>query len=151
MCVRSIKIKIKVFLNYSCRTRIQLIQLIQFNAEKPKMNKPVTYSTKCYTYVCAGCGGLAQTERKDTLTCSPACRVKAHRNGSLTRIRVLANRFNVLPSMMLQTKAQKILRPDLNERLLSGEIDIYSVQGEISKAFTKLVIGIVEAEANRSN
>lgn len=35
-----------------------------------------------YVYVCAGCDKLA-IGRADSLTCCGACRVRAHRNGSI--------------------------------------------------------------------
>jgi hypothetical protein len=38
----------------------------------------VTFKPKCYVYRCIACDDFFDTNRSDALTCSPACRVRAH-------------------------------------------------------------------------
>jgi hypothetical protein len=61
----------------------------------------VTYSSKRYISVCPGCDRLFDTERRDAMTCSPACRVRAHRSGELKRLRSIAKSLKVRPAGIL--------------------------------------------------
>jgi hypothetical protein len=114
----------------------------------------VTYSRKRYIFKCAGCDCLEESARKDTLTCSPACRVRAHRSGELKRLRELAARMDVDPSAILHAGAAKRLAPDIvlriraNERKPNGKsLSLYDFQDEIARALDKLVIEYVDRNA----
>ena len=98
-------------------------------------NGVVTLKPKCYTFICLGCGLLAQSSRSDTVTCSPACRVRAHRTGPAAENRLLAQKIKVPIGMMGQVKAVIALRPDLAERIRCGEIEIDQTQREMAQAF----------------
>lgn len=100
----------------------------------------VTYSTKCYTYVCAGCGKLSQSNRRDQLTCSTACRVKAHRNGSIKALRDLAVSFDISPASIVQSKAIGALRPDLAEQISRREILFADAMRETNHALITAVM-----------
>lgn len=99
--------------------------------------RPVTLKAKCYTFICLGCGLLAQSERSDAVTCSPACRVRAHRNGAAAENRLLAKKIDVPIGMMGQVKAVITLRPDLAERIRIGEIEVddAETQREMFRSF----------------
>lgn len=99
----------------------------------------VTHKPKCYVSVCAGCGRLDQSERSDTLTCSPACRVRAHRNGSLKALRAIALSLDIRPATILQCKAVIWLRPDLAEQLSNGKLTINAAQSQMRAAFLELL------------
>lgn len=100
-------------------------------------------SERTYIYVCAGCNLLDETFRRDTLFCSPACRVREHRNGSLDTLRAFAAANDIHVSEILRAKAIERLCPDLVPRIMSGEIrrtDSADVQRQVSREFTKLVM-----------
>lgn len=61
----------------------ELKAVTDFVAQRRRANQPVTDKPKRYPYVfvCAGCHLLAHSERADTITCSPACRVKLSSTG----------------------------------------------------------------------
>ena len=62
-------------------------------------------------------GSLAETSRRDTLVCSPGCRVKAHRSGGAVEVRRMAASARVAPGLIVRCQAIKMMRPDLGERL----------------------------------
>jgi hypothetical protein len=104
----------------------------------------VTYSRKRYIFKCACCGGLWESNRRDTLTCSPACRVAAHRSGALKIAREEAVRVDVGVERLLHVAAAKSLAPDLIRRLAERKSNgrpysIYDFQDEIGRAFDRLV------------
>ncbi len=84
------------------------------------MTAHVTFKPKCYVFVCVGCGLLAESERSDAVTCSTACRVKAHRSGELKRLREVADAMDITVSLIQQSAAIKELAPDMHNELLSG-------------------------------
>ena len=79
-----------------------------------------------YVFQCAGCGLLAQSDRRDVITCSPACRVKAHRSGSAARLRRIAEAYGIPPALIRQTAAVELLRPDLAQQVKSGAMPLYA-------------------------
>ena len=95
------------------------------------MTTPVTLKPKCYVYVCAGCGLFFPPGRSDALTCSGACRVKAHRNGALRCLRQLAASADVPPGMLLQARAIERLCPHLVPEVMSGRIKIEDTRAEV--------------------
>jgi len=111
------------------------------------MSGAVTLKPKCYTFVCLGCDLLAQSSRSDAVTCSPACRVRAHRSGAAAENKLLAKKIDVPIGMMGQVKAVIALRPDLAERIRGGEIEIDEAQRGMAQAF--FAIACKQAEALR--
>ena len=91
------------------------------------------------TYVCIGCGLLSQSERSHTITCSAACRTRAHRNGSAKALRDLAAAFKIDASGIAQAKALSILRPDLEQAVASGALGIPGAQADLNRAFVSMV------------
>ena len=79
-----------------------------------------------YVFVCAGCGLLAESTRSDALTCSRACRVRAHRNGALKQLRREATKGDVPPALMLQIAAALRLAPHLEKKVMSGRLKVAS-------------------------
>jgi hypothetical protein len=71
-------------------------------------------------YKCVGCGRLHMSDRTDCLTCSPACRVRAYRNGDLRRLRVLAEQADVSPGLLQRMKALQELCPHLGPRIMQS-------------------------------
>ena len=102
----------------------------------------VTYSTKCYTFVCAGCAGLAQSHRRDTLTCSSACRVRAHRNGSFKAIHTLASTMKIDAADILKAKAIMMLAPALNQSVAAGTMTIDDAQPAMAAKFGELLAAL---------
>jgi len=93
---------------------------------------PVTARPKCYTFICVGCGLLAQSSRSDAITCSPACRVRAHRTGAAAENKRLAQKIHVPIGLLVQIRAIITLRPDLAERIRLGEIEADEAQPEMA-------------------
>jgi hypothetical protein len=101
---------------------------------KPPRSR-VTLTRKCYVYVCVGCGLLDETERSDQLTCSPACRVRAHRNGALKVLRTHAKSLDVDPALVLRCCAVQLLRPDLADDIRAGRLKVDDAQPDVHRAF----------------
>jgi hypothetical protein len=102
-----------------------------------------------YVYACAGCGLLCESERRDTLTCSPACRVRAPRNGSLKTLRDIAKQWEIRPATIGQAQAVRELCPDLADRLRQGELKLDSP--EIMRAvYAEFVKRVMAAAPNVS-
>jgi hypothetical protein len=98
-----------------------------------------------YVYVCAGCGLLDVAERRDQLTCSGACRVRAHRSGDLRRLRADAKRMEVRPAGVLQAMAVDMLAPELASRIMGGELNLDEAQRLVRPTF----LALAKAEAAR--
>jgi hypothetical protein len=90
-------------------------------------------------FVCCGCGLLADSLRSDVITCSPACRVRAHRNGSAEALRRLAARFDIRPGLLSEARAVIWLRPDLESRIAAGGLKIEDCRTEVFAAFNAAV------------
>jgi len=116
----------------------------QLPAKKQNTEADVTVSSKRYIAVCRGCDLMFETSRKDQLTCSDACRVKAHRNGSLKALRDFCKAFDIEPHMLVQADAAK--RLGLNDKVMSREIELDG-NPQIVRAFYKRIFDYVEAEA----
>jgi hypothetical protein len=100
----------------------------------------VTYSTKRYIAACAGCDALFESQRKDQLTCSPGCRVKAHRSGALKELRSVASRLEIAPSIIKQAAALRLLRPDFEPKVLAGKLTLSEAMPDLCTAFDRLVM-----------
>ena len=94
---------------------------------------------KCYVYRCVACGGLDLADRADKLTCSTACRVKAHRSGETARIKGIAALPAVRcePGMIARACALAALWPEAEEQVRSGHrtIDSDDTQAEMRRRF----------------
>lgn len=104
-----------------------------------KTSSTVTVRSKCYIFVCAGCCLLAESSRKDTLTCSTACRVKAHRSGKLADIKRVAASFEISAALILQAKAAQMLVPELAAKVAQGTLTFDDIRADVQKAFLALV------------
>src|SRR5688500_738605 len=108
---------------------------------------------KRYISVCAGCDLLFDTGRADPLTCSRACRVRAHRNGRLKKSREAAQVLALTDARtgkpkaapVLQAAAIQRLRPDLADQIMAGTMTIYQAMPEACKAFDELVLQVLQA------
>ena len=108
------------------------------------------FSEKRYVFVCAGCGCLDDASRRDVMTCSPACRVKAQRSGELRRRRALALEFDIEPSSMGHAAAAQILCPDLAALIKSGKrradgrpMTFDDIQPDLGRAFNRAIMDMV--------
>lgn len=98
-------------------------------------------------FVCVGCDLLADSGRSDTLSCSTACRVRAHRNGSLEALRGLARTHDVSSAAIQQARAIDRLRPDLAEQIRVGKLNLDDTRGEVWSAFVSVLARQLEATA----
>jgi len=105
---------------------------------------PVTLQTKRYIFVCIGCEKLTESARRDQLTCSPACRVRAHRSGAATKRKSAAEMWDVRPAMLGHAAALRRLRPDLSDKIMSRELTIFDAMPMVVAAFDDLVRKILE-------
>ena len=106
----------------------------------------LTDSRKHHIGVCLSCDVLFMAKRRDQLTCSPACRVKAHRTGKLKSIRQIARAYHIPPAMMVWAKAVKRLRHDLSAKLPDGRTTLEVVRPEVVREFHQMVWAEVERE-----
>lgn len=93
-----------------------------------------------YVFQCAGCGLLDMADRRDAITCSPACRVKAHRSGSAARLRRIAEAYGIPPALIRQAAAVELLRPDLVARIKSGAMSMDAAMPAVCVEFTRLAL-----------
>jgi hypothetical protein len=93
---------------------------------------------KLYVLCCGVCGELFDTVRKHTLTCSGACRVRAHRGDAhLAAVRAAAKTYDVHPSGILMAEAIGKLCPHLEPRIADGSLKIEDCQDEVHRAYLK--------------
>lgn len=111
----------------------------------------VTFPAKRYVFVCLGCGGLSDSDRKDQMTCSTACRVRAHRTGETKRTREAAQNVDVPVATMLRAGALSKLCPALGDRVAAGELKLNdafaldAVRAEYKKLIERELIRSQEA------
>ena len=102
---------------------------------------------KCYIISCAACNRLHEVCRRDVLTCSTRCRIWLSRHPKrLKEFREICERLEITPISVLTTKAQIRLRPDLDERIRTGELSDEDAQSLVASAFHDLVTKIAKAE-----
>jgi hypothetical protein len=83
---------------------------------------------------------LAQSSRRDAITCSPACRVRVHRNPSLiAQLKKDAEHDNITVASILQAAAIERLRPDLGPQIMAGSITWADAQCEMARAMSALL------------
>lgn len=100
-----------------------------------------TYSRKRYVSVCPGCDGLFEAARADQVACSPACRVRIHRDPELTRVRrQLADHMAVSLAAMLRCSALRRLCPELEAPIMAGTLTLEDAQPQVLAAFNKAVM-----------
>ncbi len=128
-------------------------------AEKDKFVGPpdtsVTLNHKRYIFVCCGCDLLAESSRSDALTCSGACRVRAHRSGIKKELRNLARMVGLvsddgklLVAGIKQAEAIKRLRPDLYVDLEAGTLTLTQAQPEMYRSYIELLYRQVRGEVS---
>lgn len=101
---------------------------------------------KRYIICCAACGALHEVARRDALTCSVACRVWLHRHPDhLAELRALAGSARIEVFDIIEAKAIRELRPDLADRMVSGELVVSDVREDVARAFIARVFEAVEA------
>ncbi len=102
-----------------------------------------------YVFQCAGCGLLDMADRRDAFTCSPACRVKAHRSGSAARLRRIAEDYGTSPARIRQAAAVELLRPDLAARIKGGHLPMDAAMPAVCVEFARLAM--TEAAARNAS
>lgn len=106
------------------------------------MSAAVTHPQKRYAriFVCVACDSMDATYRAHTLTCSPACRVRMHRDPSrIKALKAQAAAVRIPVALILDAQAIHRLRPDLGERVRQGEIEIEDTREEMHRTFYNLV------------
>lgn len=121
----------------------ELEHLARAVAQLRHERRPVTHKPKRYehVFVCVGCGCLASSPRSDALTCSPACRVAAHRNGSMQALRALAGNpgLDVHPAAIQRAAAVRLLLPDREASVMSGQVTFEDLREPLWRAYQVLV------------
>jgi hypothetical protein len=100
-----------------------------------------TYSRKRYVTICAGCQGVFACRRKDQVTCSPKCRVNAHRSGEMKRLQRFADSFEVTVSSMQRAAAVRALRPDLADQIFARKMTEEEAGPAVLEAYRRLLLG----------
>ena len=93
---------------------------------------------KRHIFVCAGCDLLAESSRSHATTCSPACRVRAHRSGELKRLQKNTS-AGVTCAEVLRAAALLRLRPHLEASVVAGTLTIDEAQPEVCNAFDEVL------------
>lgn len=113
----------------------------------------VTLIGKRYVFVCCGCDLLNVSSRNDALTCSTACRVRAHRSDRIKILRELALNVGLvnddgktMPAEIKQCEAIERLRPDLSERIRAGTLTIKQAQPDAYLAFLDVLKQQIEGD-----
>ncbi|MEQ9002333.1 MAG: hypothetical protein RIE74_02090 [Pseudomonadales bacterium] len=89
---------------------------------------------------------LADSNRRDTLTCSTACRVRAHRTGAMREFRTAAEDANVPPWLLAQVAAAMRLGSEFSERIRRGkDIDDDDFREDVCNAFDEVLQAALEA------
>lgn len=105
---------------------------------------PVTDGPNRYIIsYCPCCETLYEATRRDQLTCSPACRVRAHRTGKLTELKRTADALRIHPALTLRSHAVEILRPDLAQKIAAGEVEYDDILPDLEAAFSARVMKAV--------
>ncbi|HEX7349069.1 MAG TPA: hypothetical protein VF264_05430 [Rhodanobacteraceae bacterium] len=103
---------------------------------------PVTDKPKRYSRVfeCIACGRLADSQRSDAITCSPACRVWLHRHPErLDAIKRTCAGPGIPVAMLQEANAIRALLPDTSDRIARGEVEMEDVRGDVWRAFWALL------------
>jgi hypothetical protein len=92
-----------------------------------------------FVYVCVGCDCIDLSNRRDQMTCSTACRVRAHRAGTLRRLRDEAMRSEIRPASILQAAAVCRLDAAVADRVRHGALRLDDAQRLVRPAFFRLL------------
>lgn len=116
----------------------------------------VAEKVKRHIILCPGCGCIEEVRRSDTLTCSPACRVRAHRSGAAAKVRDLAREAHVPPSLIVRAQALEAMRDDQGELIKQArrcDVDIHddNTKYQIHRALCALLMLMVDADTSRKN
>ena len=99
----------------------------------------VTYARKRYVSECIGCERLFDSVRRDQVTCSTACRVRAHRSGALKRRHSQAEALRITPALIGHGRAMHALRPDLEAKVMAGEATFEDIMPELVAAYDERI------------
>jgi hypothetical protein len=89
-------------------------------------------------FVCANCGGLADTSRAHAVTCSNVCRVSLHRHPeNFADLRETCVAARITPAMVLECMAVKQLRPDLLDKIRAGTLEIEHTREHVHREYLK--------------
>jgi hypothetical protein len=99
-------------------------------------------------FVCAGCGLLEVSSRRNACTCSPACRVRAQRNGYWRIIKTIKAMLgdDVTAAGIQQATAIKLLCPELMPQIMAGTLTLEDAQPEAYREFIRLLFAEVDAQ-----
>lgn len=92
-------------------------------------------------FLCCGCRLLAASSRRDTMTCSAACRTLVCRNGSLKTLRKIAGDWDVRPGLLLEAQALSLLLPEVAERARAGALSLDQAQPLMLAELRRIVEG----------
>ena len=114
-----------------------------------------TLTAKRNIFVCAGCDGLAHSARSDATTCSPGCRVKANRNGTLAKLRADALRFGLVHHRTNKPDVAGILRaaaisrlcPEHDAAIQRGEVTTSEIQPKALARLDRIIAESLEANS----
>jgi hypothetical protein len=84
------------------------------------------------------------SQRSDKMTCSDACRVKAHRSGKLKQIRRMAEAADISPGMLAQCQALLVLCPHLEAAIIARKKNLKDTRAEVWSAYWRLLKCAVE-------
>ncbi len=112
----------------------------------PPGGQPVTLWPKRYIFICLGCERLAESNRRDTLTCSPACRVRAHRSGTAKKQKAMAASWEITAASLGHAAALNVLRPDLSGHIMRRELTLTDAMPMVVAAFDERVRQILRLQ-----
>jgi len=71
---------------------------------------------KRYVFLCFACNGFGASSRKDSITCSPRCRVRLHRDPEAReQLEFVRDEIGVPPGYYARSMAARALAPELME------------------------------------
>lgn len=112
----------------------------------------VTHEPKRYVFQCLGCGMLASSGRSDALTCSGACRVRAHRRGAYKAaakgaVFIMAGGTPERRAVALMQQGHALIQlcPEYMDDVMAGKIEFDEIQPEAYRRYIRLVFDAVAA------
>lgn len=79
--------------------------------------KAVTDRAKRYVFACFACNGFGVSTRKDSLTCSPRCRVRLHRDPEAReQLEFVRAELGISPGYFARSMAARRIAPELMEK-----------------------------------
>ena len=117
---------------------------------KCRVTVPRKRCTAERVFVCLGCDRLTSSSRAHAITCSPACRVRLHRHPEpLRQLEGICAQMDTPVPRVLDARAVMRLRPDLEPRIMAGELTLADAQPEVWQAFVRLAFAAAHGEVQR--